>query len=144
MKTLEKFLIQAKDYLSKDGFILLLFSSLTRKKDVDRIIEENCLEKKQVSEKSLPFFEKLYVYQIEKSKLLKELEGIGELKKFAEGNRGVVYLGSKDGRKVAVKAASKKSPSKNSIANEGKWLKVLNKKGIGPKLLKAEPSYFVL
>ena len=142
-EVVEEFLRQGKDYLSKEGFVLLLFSSLTGKKDVDRLVEENCLEKEQIAEKQLPFFEKLYVYKITKSKLLKKLDYLTEIKKFAEGNRGVIYVAKQNGKKVAVKTFSKKSPVKNSITNEGKWLKILNKKGIGPRLLKAGSDYFV-
>ena len=91
----------------------------------------------------MAFFEKLYVYKISKSKLLRELDGVKNLKKFAEGNRGVIYKGFLNKKKICVKAVSKKSGAKNSIRNEGKWLKILNKKGIGPCLLKAKNDYFI-
>jgi len=59
---LEKFLKQVKNYLNKNGKILILFSSLTP--DVDKIIKENKLKFKKLSEEKIPF-EKLYVYLIE-------------------------------------------------------------------------------
>ena len=60
---LENFLKQAKNYLNKNGKILILFSSLTKKNKVDKILKENryifeCLETKRI------FFEELYVYLI--------------------------------------------------------------------------------
>ena len=59
---IEKFLDQAKDHLSKKGFILLLFSSLTRKKEVDRIIEDNCFEKKTTYRKKNWLFLKNFMF----------------------------------------------------------------------------------
>lgn len=60
---LERFLKQAKNYLNKDGKILILFSSLTKKSKVDKILKENgytfaCLETQRI------FFEELYVYLV--------------------------------------------------------------------------------
>ena len=60
---LERFLKQAKNYLNKNGKILILFSSLTKKNKVDKILKENryifeFLETKRI------FFEELYVYLI--------------------------------------------------------------------------------
>ncbi|MBI2106380.1 methyltransferase [Candidatus Woesearchaeota archaeon] len=60
---IERFLIDAKKYLNKNGEILIVFSSLTNKEKVDSILNENkykfkCLETKKM------FFEELYVYLI--------------------------------------------------------------------------------
>ena len=60
---IERFLINVKSYLNKNGRILIIFSSLTNKKKVDSISKENnykfkCLETKKM------FFEELYVYLI--------------------------------------------------------------------------------
>lgn len=57
------FLKNAKKYLKKDGRILLLFSSLTNKKQVDGLIEKNKLKFKLIDKKRI-FFEELYVYLI--------------------------------------------------------------------------------
>ncbi len=59
---IERFLKQAKNYLKKDGKILMVFSSLTP--DIDKIIEKYNYKYKKLSEKSL-FFETLYVYIIQ-------------------------------------------------------------------------------
>jgi len=60
---LGKFFSQAKDYLNKDGIILIVFSSLTDKKKVDEIINENGFSFKELERKHV-FFEDLYVYSI--------------------------------------------------------------------------------
>ena len=52
----------------------------------------------------------------------------------AKGKRGVVY---KQGR-YAIKVERKESKAVNRIENEVKWLKILNKEGIGPKFHKFE------
>ena len=60
---LEKFIVDSKNYLNKNGKILIVFSSLTDKNKIDEVLKGNkykfeCLEKKKL------FFEKLYVYLI--------------------------------------------------------------------------------
>ena len=60
---IEKFLSQAKEHLKENGMILLLFSSLTPKSEVDRIIKENNYSSELVSTKKIDF-EELYVYLI--------------------------------------------------------------------------------
>ncbi len=143
-ETTERFLGSCSSYLAGNGIILLLFSNLTKKEKIDEIIENNCLEKEELSRKELPFFETLYVYRIRKSLLLLQLgkKGIIDAKKFAEGNRGVIYTGSWRGRKVAIKAKKADSAAKGTVANEAKWLKILNRKGIGPKLIFSSRGYF--
>jgi len=53
---------------------------------------------------------------------------IEDLKKFSKGWRGVVYVGFYKGKKVGVKKGK-------TVENEFKWLKKLNKYGIGPKVV---------
>lgn len=60
---LEKFLIQAKNYLNKGGEILIVFSSLTNKEKIDSILKKNNYKFKCLETKKL-FFEELYVYLI--------------------------------------------------------------------------------
>lgn len=60
---LERFLIQAKNYLKKDGKILILFSSLTKKNKVDKILKDNGYTFELLETQKL-FFEELYVYLI--------------------------------------------------------------------------------
>lgn len=64
-EVIERFLKEAKNYLNKDGIILLVFSTLSG--NVNKIIEENgyCYEK--LDEKKV-FFESLYVYKIKVGK----------------------------------------------------------------------------
>jgi len=58
---IEKFLKKARSHLKKDGKILLLFSSLTKKKKVEELINQNQFQYKEVAKKKLNF-EELYVY----------------------------------------------------------------------------------
>ena len=60
---LERFLIDAKRYLNKNGEILIVFSSLTNKEKVDSILKENEYEFKILETKKM-FFEELYVYLV--------------------------------------------------------------------------------
>ena len=70
----EKFFSEVNDYLVANGKILFLFSSLTNKEKIEEIISQNLLEFKELEKQKLPMFETLYVYLIEKSKVLRELE----------------------------------------------------------------------
>ncbi|MBW2980094.1 methyltransferase [Candidatus Woesearchaeota archaeon] len=143
-EVVERFLNQVNEYLKPDGIILLLFSSLTKKNKIDEFVRNNLLEAKLVSKKHI-FFEDLFVYSIKKSPLLKELEKnkIKNLKYFTSGHRGILFTADYKGEKVVVKAKLPESKAIGRIENEGKWLKILNKKGIGPKLLFSEKDYFV-
>lgn len=62
---LEKFFAQVKKYLNKDGKILIVFSSLTNKNKVDKIIKKNNFKFELLESKKL-FFEELYCYLIYK------------------------------------------------------------------------------
>lgn len=57
------------------------------------------------------------------------------LKFFAKGKRGVIYTGFYRGKKIAVKKKRPESKAIGRIKNEAEFLKILNKAGIGPKLI---------
>lgn len=135
-EVIERFLNGANTYLEPDGVILLVFSSLTKKEKVDEFIQNNLLEF-ELLEKQHYFFEDLYVYKIWKSGILKELgkNNIKTLKYFAKGKRGLVFTGVYKGKKAGVKINNPESSAIMRTENEAKFLKLLNKKEIGPKLL---------
>ncbi len=58
------------------------------------------------------------------------------LKFFAKGKRSEVFVGFMKKKKVAVKIS-------NRAEIEGRWLKLLNKKGIGPKLIKVKKDMLI-
>ena len=142
-ETLEQFLDGCCEHLSDKGIILIVFSSRTNKQKVNEAIERNCLEFKQLEEKNL-FFETLHTYLIRKSRLLLQLQkkGIASAKLLAKGNRGIVYKGNYKGKPVAVKAQRKDTAAFSAVENEKKWLRQLNKQGIGPKLLFTGKDWF--
>ena len=142
-ETLERFLSKVSEYLKENGKILIVFSSLTKKEKVDELLQNYCFEFKQVDEKKL-FFETLFVYLIKKSGLLKTLEkkGLINIKKFARGHRGLLYKANLKKKEVVIKIKKPESKAKGRIANETKWIKILNKHKIGPKLLFSGKGYF--
>ena len=135
-EVIERFLNEANTYLEPDGVILIVFSSLTKKEKVDEFIRNNLLEF-ELLEKQHYFFEDLYAYKIWKSDILKQLEknGIKNLKYFAKGKRGLVFTGVYKSKKIGIKINNPKSSAIMRVENEAKFLKLLNKKGIGPRLL---------
>jgi len=140
---LEKFINDANCYLKKDGIILILFSSLTKKEKIDEFIEKNLLESKLLEKKKF-FFEELYVYSIKKSQILKKLESkkIENIEYFNKGKRGFIFTGKIKNKKIAIKIKNPKSKAISRIENEANSLKLLNIKNVGPKLLFYDGNFF--
>jgi release factor glutamine methyltransferase len=154
-----RFFEEVSSYLFPEGIILFLFSSHTNKKKIDEILTHHLFEFKEVAQEKMAF-EQLYVYEIKKSTLLRVLEkrGIHHIGYHAKGKRGFVYSGmldktifvkkaiptQKDSTRVAIKVEREDSTAINRIANEVKWLEIVNKESIGPKLLYAGEQYFVM
>ena len=142
-EVIEKFLNYVNQYLEKDGIILLVFSSLTKKGKVEEFIGNNLLEFEEL-EKEHIFFEGIYVYLLRKTYLLKKLEskGITNIKYFTKGHRGFLFTGNYKNKKIIIKSKNPKSAAFGRIKNEINWLKKLNKYGIGPKLVFHEDDCF--
>ncbi|MBN2111904.1 methyltransferase [Candidatus Woesearchaeota archaeon] len=140
----EKFLGRAKDYLKDDGIILLLISSLTNQHKVEEILTKNLFEFEILSKKHV-FFEDLIVYKIQKNKIALKLgkKGVKNIEYFTHGHRGMLFTGKYKGKKVTAKSKLPKSMAEGRIANEAKWIKLLNKKGIGPRIIFSEWDFFV-
>jgi len=139
-----KFLDDVNNFLKTDGIILVVFSSLTKKEKVDEFIKNNLLEF-ELLEKQHLFFEDLYVYSIKKSILLKTLEknNINNIKYFSKGKRGIIFTGNYTNKKVAIKVKNPESKAILRTNNEIEFLKILNKKNIGPKLLFSDKDYLI-
>lgn len=139
---LVRFLGEALDYLKPKGELLVVFSSHTGRQRVEEEIARLCLDSTILEEKKL-WFETLYLVSIARSALLRGLEekGFSRVRLLARGKRGMVYsalgkVGKEGGREreVAIKVANPRSEALNRIENEAKWLEILNKEGIGPRL----------
>jgi release factor glutamine methyltransferase len=143
-ETLERFFSQASEYLMPFGKILVLFSTLTGKDKVHEIIERFGFSFQKLSEEDL-FGETLFVYECEKSSFLRraEAEGVSGMHKIAKGHRGIVYKGEYKNEIAAIKRQSPESAAIGRMENEARWLKVLNRKGIGPKFYFSDNDYFV-
>ena len=152
----EKFFKDVSNYLFPEGKVLFLFSSLTNKQKIEQILEHNLLQWEELGEEKIAF-ETLYVYKITKSPLLRQLEGklLRKVHYFAEGRRGVVYTADFDKNlvlkkqvpvkkrtiTVAIKVKKKDSKSIDAIASEVQWLKLLNERAIGPRMLFSSEEY---
>ncbi len=141
---IQRFFDNVNDYLKDKGIILMVFSSITNKNKVDEIINNSCFEFKELKQKHI-FFETLYVYLVNKSELLMELnkKNIKNIKKLTKGHRGIIYLGTLNNKKLAIKLERKDTKAKNRIKNEAKWLRILNKNNIGPKLIYSKNNYLI-
>ena len=70
------------------------------------------------------------------------LSDVKHLEQFDHGKRGLLFVGSYGKRKVVVKKERADSPAAGSIANEIRFLKVLNSKRVGPQVLFSSQKYF--
>lgn len=143
-EVIERFLNEVNKFLKDDGIVLIVFSSLTKKEKVDEFVKNNLLEFKELSKKHI-FFEDLYVYLIKKSTILKTLEKnkIKNIKYFSKGKRGFIFVGKYNNKNIAIKIKNPESNAILRIDNEIKFLKLLNKKNIGPKLLFHDKEFLV-
>jgi release factor glutamine methyltransferase len=138
---LQRFIENANDYLLTDGKMLIVFSSKTHKDKVEEIIKQNLFEYREEAKKTV-FFEDIYVDLIWKSGMLKEFDKLKlhRIRYLAKGKRSKVYRCDKG----VIKIEDTTSGAMSRITNEAKWLKKLNKKGIGPKLITAKSNFIVM
>lgn len=54
---------------------------------------------------------------------------------YKKGNRGLIYFSKYKNKKIIIKIKNPESRAENRIENELRFLKILNKKNIGPKAL---------
>lgn len=141
---IERFLQQVSVFLKKDGRILLLFSSKTKKEKVDSLIRDHLLEYTPLEEKYIGGFETLHVYSIHKTKILQLLErkGVTNIQRLAKGHRGDVFRGIWKKKKVVIKK-QRDDVKIETIQNEIRILKQMNKKKIGPTLFFFEKNCFI-
>ncbi len=114
-----RFLEQAKSHLEEEGIILLLFSSLSKKSVIDKRLKKDYVYE-LISEKSF-FMEKLYVYRIIHKKNFRGHRGFAE----------TITIRPKRKEKIAIKKYSR--TEFYDAQKEFKFIKILNRKGIGPK-----------
>ncbi|MBI5066370.1 methyltransferase [Candidatus Woesearchaeota archaeon] len=143
-EVIQEFLEEANNYLTPDGIILLVFSSLSHKEKVEDILFSQMLEFEELGSKHL-FFETLYVYLIKKSSILKELEKeeVTNISYFTKGKRGVIYKGKYKGEIVCIKVKRKESEAIERIKTEIKFIQALNRHGIGPTYLFSDEEFLV-
>lgn len=134
-----RFLEELPNYLEDKGVSYLLFTELS----VPEVILEKCksrmLNFEKVLEKSV-MMEKMYVYRITKSNILKHLEskGYSDVKFFAKGSHGKVFTANKDNKKVSIKVLNEENKAYDAIKNEAEKMQIVNEIGIGPKFIEVD------
>lgn len=146
-EVIERFLAAAKTFLNVNGHILLIFSSLTHRENVDEILTRHGFVWDVLEELPL-FFERLYCYMIKMHPALEVAmwKGVCDITYLAHGKRGIIFRGSfgaKKTGKVAIKIKRKESAAIGRLSNEARWLRVLNNQGIGPRLLFSGKDFLV-
>ncbi len=64
-----------------------------------------------------------------------KLSKIKKIVYFTKGHRGLLYLGEYKKKKVVIKTKKPESQARGRIKNEANFLKILNKKNIGPAFI---------
>jgi len=142
-ETIVRFLSEANAFLKTNGIILLLFSSLSNRKRIEESIRQNLFTFRELGRLHI-FFEDLFVYRISKSALLKKIEyaGARQLRYLTRGKRSWIFKG-KFGNKDCVVKVKRPDSAANAPEKEGKMLKIVNRLGLGPKLLFASGDFVV-
>jgi HemK-related putative methylase len=142
-EALLRFISDLNDHLTKKGFALIVFSSLTKKGRVDEAISDAGFEFEELSQEKIAF-ETLYVYKIKRNWLLNELftKKITKIKKLMKGHRGVIFTGYLGKKKVAIKA-QRFDLKVRTIEREADMIKLVNKYGIAPELIYKGKNYFI-
>ena len=155
---LEKFIQNLGNHLAKNGIALVLFSSFTQKQKVDAILQQNLFDHTLLEEKKLEMFETLYVYKITLCSIRNALisRGVKNITYHNEGKRGIILRGEWNKNSfiktylaptlnviVAIKVEHPNSKAENRIENEVKWLEIVNKKNIGPRVYFSGEGYYV-
>ncbi|MCD4759920.1 hypothetical protein K8R33_03460 [archaeon] len=68
---------------------------------------------------------------------------IKNVKYLAKGKRSLVYTGQYKKKKVTIKVKNPDSKAIQRMQNEAKFLKILNKYGVGPKLISSGKNYLI-
>ena len=139
---LVRFLQNIDDHLTKKGIALILFSSLTHKEKIEEALFDIGYDFEVVGEQKISF-ETLYVYKIQRNWLLKELfaKNVTNIHKLAKGHRGTIFTGDYKNKRIAIKA-QRLELQVRTVDREAGMIKILNKKGIAPKLLWKGKEYF--
>ncbi len=75
---------------------------------------------------------------------MNKLPQVKNIRKLARGCRGVIYLGNLKNKAVVIKIKKKSSKAENTIANETKWLKLMNRHDIGPQFILSSNDYLLM
>ena len=139
-----RFLENASNHLNENGVILLIVSSLGSLFKINESIEKNLFVQKEL-EKIHIFFEDIILLKIKKSNILKKLESekVKNPKVFAHGKRGVIIKGIYKNKTVGIKIKKKESMAFGTIEIEARFLKILNKVDIGPKLIMHKTNFLM-
>ena len=135
-ETTGRFINECSDFLKDDGKVLITGSSLVNNDKLKEIIDNNLLEAGKLESQHF-FFEDVFILLIRKSGMLKRLNklGISGIRFFSQGKRGRIFTGYIGKKKAGIKIKRAGSTALNTVSNEIRILKILNKEGIGPELL---------
>lgn len=138
-EVIEEFISQVNDKLEDDGSVFMIFSSLTKPKEIKEILRKSLFEFGVVEEES-SFFEKIICLKFWKSDVLKELNKlkVKELKYLSAGKHSIVLTGSYKNKDSIIKIGKPQH-----LEKEGYFEEKLSKELFVPKLYLKESSFVI-
>jgi release factor glutamine methyltransferase len=133
------FIEQIGNRLKTEGFVLMLFSSLSKPNIIYRKLDEEGFEYEILAVQK-HFFEELYVVKVSKTNIIKKLENLGvkDIKYLAKGKHSVNYIGMYKNKKVVIKTGLEKY-----IRKEIFFLEKLSGLDFVPKIYLKEKEFVI-
>ncbi|MFT4313192.1 MAG: methyltransferase [Candidatus Woesearchaeota archaeon] len=139
-----KLLQTAKDYLTENGKILLLLTSLSQPDYVLLQAQKLLYEYKLLQKKRVGLMEDLFIYEFTRLHELSQLEhmGVTHITYDTKGKRSIVVQGMYQKKKIVCKIQTR--AELHTIHKEVENLKKVNALGIGPKYITHTKSCVIL
>lgn len=132
------FIEQITDKLNNDGVVFILFSSLSKQNVIDKFLEDYLFIFEKVCGES-HFFEKIIVYKIEKSTLLKNFsESYTKIKPFSVGKHSKVLELERDNKKFIAKVGNPQH-----IEKEVYFLNKLQNEEFTAEIIESKDTYVI-
>jgi len=113
---IKEFIFNLNDNLKNEGSAIILYSSLSKPKEIEKILTENQFSF-EIIKKENHFFEELIIIKINKNNILKEISknNINKIKYLASGKHSIVLEGKIKNKKVIIKIGKEEHIKKETF-----------------------------
>lgn len=138
-ETIQEFIEQTNDYLKNDGFVIMIFSSLSNLKHIEKILTRNLYEFEMLESEN-SFFEKIHCLKFKKSENLKKISNTNtkQIKYLAHGKHSTVLSGIYKSHNVIIKVGLLQHLDK-----EGFFEEKMKDESFIPKMYFRSPTFII-